>query len=144
MYSLGWELIRIAAKYPRSDIMDFITPSLCYQLVILDRACIAADVRIERLKQITSGLLAKQLSEELLEAVNTQAKEITADLLDIKLSSQSVAAPVNDAISKIALGEVGDPIAECIAMAAEHFKYSAVKFMLLDVKMDNLRKMAEL
>jgi len=144
MYSPGWQLIRIAADYPRSDIMDFITPSLCYQIVILDRACIAVDARLERLKRDMASLLAKQLSEEQLAAIKLASDEITVDLTDIKLSAQSVATPVNDAISRLALGESGDPIIECVAMAAEHFKYSTARFMMIDAKLDNLRKQAEL
>lgn len=140
----GWELIRIAVDYQRSDIMDFITPSLCYQIVVIDRACIAADIRTERLKLMKASILDKRIDDEQMMAAKAIADEITADLLDIKLSAQSVATPVNEAISKLSLGENSAEVVESANMAAEYFKYSVVRFISVDAKMEQIRQIAQL
>lgn len=140
----GWELIRIVPDYPRSDIMDFITPSLCYQIVVIDRACIAADIRTERLKLMKASILDKRIDDEQMMAAKAIADEITADLLDIKLSAQSVATPVNEAISKLSLGENSAEVVESANMAAEYFKYSVARFISVDAKMEQIRQIAQL
>lgn len=124
--------------------MDFITPSLCYQIVVIDRACIAADIRLERLKLMKGSTLDKQLSEDQIIAVKAVSDEITADLLDVKLSAQTIATPVNEAISKLSLGENSAAVVEAANAAAEFLKYSVARFISIDSKMDEMRKIAEL
>lgn len=137
-------IIRIVPDYQRSDIMDFITPSLCYQIVVIDRACIAADIRTERLKLMKASILDKRIDDEQMMAAKAIADEITADLLDIKLSAQSVATPVNEAISKLSLGENSAEVVESANMAAEYFKYSVARFISVDAKMEQIRQIAQL
>jgi hypothetical protein len=124
--------------------MDFITPSLCYQIVVIDRACIAADIRTERLKLMKASILDKRIDDEQMMAAKAIADEITADLLDIKLSAQSVATPVNEAISKLSLGENSAGVVESANMAAEYFKYSVARFISVDAKMEQIRQIAQL
>lgn len=124
--------------------MDFITPSLCYQIVVIDRACIAADIRTERLKLMKASILDKHVDEDQMAAAKSIADEITSELLDIKLSAQSVATPVNEAISKLSLGENTVDAVEAANAAAEYFKYSVARFISVDSKMAEMSKIAGL
>jgi hypothetical protein len=124
--------------------MDFINPTLCYQLVILDRACIGADLRTERLKQLTASILLKERSEDVLEAFKVISAESADIIADIKISSQKTATTINDAISQLSMGETGVAVLECVGGVALHMRYVVERFITIDDRLAKLRDLAEL